>query len=99
MYSHKIASGLAPSATSSTFNLGSNMVDLRNRNNIGVVQLIQESGSGMNITLRGSADGVSFIDLATGITATTGKTVALMPFLQAVATAAGTGAASVYVVH
>jgi hypothetical protein len=99
MYSHKIASGLAPSATSTTFSLGYNMADLRNRNNIGVVQLIQESGSGMNVTLKGSADGVAFIEIATGITATTGKTVALMPFLQATSTASGTGTASVYIVH
>lgn len=101
MYSHKIASGLAPNATSTTFNLGYNMADLRNRNNIGVVQLIQEGGSGMNVTLKGSADGVAFIEIATGITATTGKTVALMPFLQVTATSAGSGTptASVYVVH
>lgn len=55
----------------------------------------------MNVTLKGSADGVAFIEIATGITATTGKTVALMPFLQVTATSAGTGTptASVYIVH
>lgn len=99
MYAHKIATGLAPSGNSAVFNIAEKMTDLRNRNNIGVVQLIQESGSSMSVTLKGSADGSAFIDLATSITATTGKTVALMPYLQVTATASGSGTAAVYIVH
>lgn len=98
MYVHKVASGLAPNTTSASYSLAEKLTDLRSQNNIGVVQILHEAGSGTTVILQGSSDGLTFIDLATGLTAATGKTVALLPYLRA-SSSGGTGTVVVYVVH
>jgi len=88
MNTHKIASALDSSAANSSpsYNLAEAMKDNNNRNNIGTVQMIHATGSGVTIKVQGSCDGTTWIDLATGITATVGKTLALMPFMRATVT-------------
>jgi hypothetical protein len=100
---HLIASAIDGSSTStvgSAYSLIEAMRDNNNRNNIGTVQMVHVTGSGATIKVQGSADGgTNWIDLATGITASTGKTLALMPSLRAAVTSAGTGTVSVYIVQ
>jgi hypothetical protein len=100
---HLIASAIDGSSTSTVstaYSLVEAMRDNNNRNNIGTVQMVHLTGSGATIKVQGSADGgTNWIDLATGITASTGKTLALMPSLRAAVTGAGTGTVSVYIVQ
>jgi hypothetical protein len=102
---HLIASAIDGSSTStvgSAYSLIEAMRDNNNRNNIGTVQMVHLTGSGATIKVQGSADGgTNWIDLATGITASTGKTLALMPSLRAAVTGASGAAStvSVYIVQ
>ena len=102
MQTHLIASAIDSSAatTGSTYEFAASCRDNNNRNNIGTVQMAHASGSGATIKVQGSANGSSWIDLATGINASTGKTLALMPFLRAVVTTtAAASTVNVWVVH
>jgi hypothetical protein len=99
---HLIANEIstATTTTGTSYSMIDAMKDNNNRNNIGTAQVVS-AGAGI-LKIQGSADGGNnWIDLATGLNSSTGKTLALMPYLRAVVTTAGAGGttASVYVVQ
>lgn len=80
----RLYSGSAAStgAQASVF-IPNTMVDKNNRNNTGHVQMVVTSGAGTPaVKIEGSANGTSWIDIATGVNSATGFHIAVFPHMR-----------------